>query len=50
MSGAHTGSSVQENGDLCTWASNSTNITLGSNHYAVQPIWSNASNRCVTSY
>ncbi len=42
----------EENGDLCAWASNSTNITLGSHFYAVQPIWSNASNggSCVTSF
>ncbi|HEX6820137.1 MAG TPA: hypothetical protein VF120_17305 [Ktedonobacterales bacterium] len=45
-----TGSSGQENGDLCAWASNSTNITLGSHFYAVQPIYSNASSSCVTSY
>ena len=44
-----TGSSGQENGDLCAWASNSTNITLGSHSYAVQPIWSNATNSCATS-
>jgi serine protease len=45
-----TGSSGEENGDLCAWASNSTNITLGSHFYAVQPLWSNASSSCVTSY
>ena len=45
-----TGSSGEEIGDLCAWASNSTNITLGSNYYAVQPLWSNASSSCVTSY
>jgi hypothetical protein len=44
-----TGSSGEENGDLCAWASNSTNITLGSHFYAVQPLWSNASSSCVTS-
>jgi len=43
-------SNGQENGDLCAWASNSTNITLGSHFYAVQPIWSNTSSSCVTSY
>jgi len=43
-------SNGQENGDLCAWASNSTNITLGSHYYAVQPIWSNSSSSCVTSY
>lgn len=45
-----TGSGGQENGDLCAWASNSTNITLGSHFFAVQPIFSNASSSCVTSY
>lgn len=45
-----TGASGQENGDLCAWASNSTNITLGAHFYAVQPIWSNASLSCVTSF
>jgi serine protease len=45
-----TGSSGEEIGDLCAWASNSTNITLGSHFYAVQPLWSNASGSCVTSY
>jgi hypothetical protein len=41
-----------EIGDKCAWASNSTNITLGSHYYAVQPLWSNASGggSCVTSY
>ena len=43
-------SSGNENGDKCAWASNSTNITLGSHFYAVQPIWSNASLSCVTTY
>ncbi len=45
-----TGLSGEEIGDLCAWASNSTNITLGSHFYAVQPLWSNASSSCVTSY
>ncbi len=45
-----TGSSGEEIGDLCAWASNSTNITLGSHFYATQPLWSNASSSCVTSY
>lgn len=42
----------EEIGDLCAWASNSTNITLGSHFYAVQPLWSNASGggSCVTSF
>lgn len=43
-------SNGEENGDLCAWASNSTNITLGSHFYAVQPIWSNANSGCVTSH
>ncbi|MGZ3629248.1 MAG: hypothetical protein ACXVDN_16505 [Ktedonobacteraceae bacterium] len=46
----NTGSSGQEIGDLCAWASNSTNITLGSHFYATQPLWSNASSGCVNSY
>ena len=45
-----TGSSGQEIGDLCAWASNSTNITLGSHYYATQPLYSNASSSCVNSY
>ncbi|HEX9038844.1 MAG TPA: hypothetical protein VF808_17815 [Ktedonobacterales bacterium] len=43
-------SSGAEIGDKCAWASNSTNITLGSHFYAVQPLWSNASGGCVTTY
>lgn len=43
-------SNGEENGDLCAWASNSTNISLGSHVYAVQPIWSNANGGCVTSF
>jgi len=43
-----------ENGDKCAWNPASTNITLGSNYFAVQPLWSNASNSgagaCVTAY
>jgi serine protease len=47
-----------ENGDKCAWISSgqgaSTNITLGSNYYAVQSLWSNAFNGgaggCVISY
>ncbi len=47
-----------EIGDLCAWNSNggvSGNVTLGSNHYAVQPLWSNATttssgSHCVMSY
>jgi hypothetical protein len=45
-----TGANGEEIGDLCAWASNSTNITLGSHFYAVQPLWSNASSSCVTSF
>ncbi len=43
-------SSGSEIGDLCAWASNSTNITLGSHHYATQPLYSNARGGCVNSY
>lgn len=39
-----------EIGDKCAWSALSTNITLGSNFYAVQPLWSNANSGCVTSY
>jgi hypothetical protein len=39
-----------ENGDKCAWNAASTNITLGAHQYAVQPLWSNASSGCVTSY
>ncbi len=45
-----TGSGGQENGDLCAWASNSKNITLGAHFYAIQPLWSNSSLSCATSY
>ncbi len=45
-----TDSSGAENGDKCAWNAASTNITLGSNFFAVQPIWSNANSGCVTSY
>jgi hypothetical protein len=31
-----------ENGDKCAWAANTSNITLGSHQFAVQPMWSNA--------
>ena len=37
-----------EIGDKCAWIS-LTNISLGGNHYAVQPLWSNAAGGCVTS-
>ncbi|HEX6547377.1 MAG TPA: hypothetical protein VF134_01380 [Candidatus Dormibacteraeota bacterium] len=43
-------SSGNEIGDKCAWSSSSTNITLGANYYAVQPLWSNASTGCATSY
>jgi hypothetical protein len=43
-------SSGSENGDKCAWSSSSTNITLGGNPFAVQPLWSNANSGCVTSY
>ncbi len=39
-----------ENGDKCAWSSSSTDVTLGGNAYAVQPLWSNATSSCVTSY
>ncbi|HEU0026307.1 MAG TPA: hypothetical protein VFQ25_04260 [Ktedonobacterales bacterium] len=42
-------SSGAENGDKCAWSSLSTNITLGSHFYAVQPIWSNATGGCATA-
>ena len=45
-----TGSSGAEIGDLCAWASNSSDITLGSHYYATQPLWSNANGACVNSY
>jgi serine protease len=31
-----------ENGDKCAWATNTSNIALGSHQFAVQPLWSNA--------
>lgn len=43
-------SSGSEIGDKCAWSSLSANITLGSNYFAVQPLWSNASTGCVMSY
>ncbi len=51
-------SNGSEIGDLCAWNSNggvSGNITLGSNSFAVQPLWSNATttssgSHCVMSY
>ncbi len=39
-----------EIGDKCAWSSLSTNIKFGSHSYAVQPLWSNVSSGCVTSY
>jgi hypothetical protein len=42
--------SGQEIGDKCAWSSSSTNITLSGKSYAVQPLWSNTNNGCVTSY
>lgn len=39
-----------EIGDKCAWSSTSTNITLGSAYYAVQPLWSNANTGCVMSH
>lgn len=39
-----------EIGDLCAWASNSTDISLSTGSFAVQPLWSDVNNNCVTSY
>jgi hypothetical protein len=43
-----------ESGDKCAWSPLSTNITLGTNFFAVQPLWSNRANAtkggCVTSF
>lgn len=52
------GGGSDENGDKCAWNQNggtSTNISLGTNFYAVQPDWSNDSttasgSHCVTSH
>jgi hypothetical protein len=38
-----------EIGDKCAWSSASTNIRLGSNSYAVQPLWSNVVSGCAVS-
>lgn len=46
---AWTDSSGAENADKCAWSSLSTNIALGSQSYAVQPIWSNLAGGCATS-
>jgi hypothetical protein len=43
-------SSGSEIGDKCAWSSLSGDITLGSNYFAVQPLWSNANSGCVMSY
>jgi hypothetical protein len=42
-------SSGSENGDKCAWSSLSTNLTIGSNHFAVQPLWSNQITGCYIS-
>jgi hypothetical protein len=34
----------RENGDKCAWSSASANITVGSNYFAVQPLWSDVMN------
>jgi hypothetical protein len=40
-----------EIGDKCAWSFLSTDITLSNGlFYAVQPLWSNASSRCVTTF
>ncbi len=38
-----------ENADKCAWSSQSANINLGSQQYAVQPTWSNATSGCAMS-
>lgn len=38
-----------ETGDKCAWNSSSRNITVGSNSFAVQPLWSNSAGGCVMS-
>src|SRR5436305_14802568 len=38
-----------EIGDECAWLSSSTNVTLGSHAYAVQPLWSNPNSGRVPS-
>lgn len=47
-------SSGSENADKCAWSPASTDISLGSHAYAVQPLWSNLANGgaggCVTSF
>jgi hypothetical protein len=47
-------SSGSEIGDKCAWISSgpgaATDITLGGVQYAVQSLWSNANNGCVTHY
>jgi len=39
-----------ENGDKCQWSTTypAQNLTLGSNYWAVQPLWSNSAAGCVT--
>jgi hypothetical protein len=43
-------SSGSEIGDKCAWSAQSTDITLGTGKFAVQPLWSNASSGCAVSY
>jgi hypothetical protein len=38
-----------EIGDKCAWSAASTDITLGSHTYAVQPLWSNVVTGCAVS-
>ncbi len=38
-----------ETGDKCAWNSLSNNIVIGSNKFAVQPLWSNSAAGCVMS-
>lgn len=39
-----------ENGDKCAWTSGTSNQSLNGTLFPVQPLWSNASSSCVTSY
>ena len=46
----NTGSTGQENGDLCAWNTLTANITLSTGTFPVQPLWSNATSSCVMSF
>jgi hypothetical protein len=43
-------SASEEIADKCAWSSASGNITLGSNFFAAQPLWSNAGSSCAMGY